>query len=110
MLVYMELFGVIIMLVLTPHEPSKIVVIIGLGMWGIANIGFLIYYNLRIKNDEQVLGIVSKMGARSKCIYYTVLIFSIGLNLRTYRILYCGIFRGVSPYHYAPAQKNASNR
>lgn len=49
------------------------------------------------------------MGSRSKCIYYAVLGLSIVFNLRTYRILYCGIFKGVTPYLYVPV-KNKEDR
>lgn len=38
------------------------------------------------------------MTSQSKCIYYTIVGFSIGVALRIYRILYCGLFRGVAPY------------
>lgn len=38
------------------------------------------------------------MSSRSKCIYYTVVALSSVISLRTYRVLYCGIFKGVAPY------------
>lgn len=38
------------------------------------------------------------MSNKSKCIYYAVIVCSVAFTLRTYRVLYCGLFRGVSPY------------
>lgn len=80
--------------------------IVGIVLWILSNIGFCIYYNLRIKNDDSVNLILTKMSNLSKCIYYAVLVLSVCVNLRIYRILYCGVFKGVTPYHYIPAIKN----
>ncbi len=38
------------------------------------------------------------MSQGSKCIYITTVVCSIAFTLRTYRVLYCGLFRGVAPY------------
>jgi hypothetical protein len=38
------------------------------------------------------------MSSKSRCIYYFVVVLSILVTLRTYRVLYCGLFRGVAPY------------
>lgn len=44
------------------------------------------------------MAIVDKMSSQSKCIYYAIVGGSIVVALRLYRILYCGLFRGVAPY------------
>ena len=48
------------------------------------------------------------MSSKSKCVYYVVLAFSIGVTLRTYRILYCGLFRGVAPYQISKIKDSSS--
>lgn len=97
------------MFILTPNSTSKALGVVGIVIWIGSNIGFCVYYNLKIKDDEAVSIILNKMGSRSKCIYYAVLGLSVVFNLRTYRILYCGIFKGVTPYLYVPV-KNKEDR
>lgn len=38
------------------------------------------------------------MSEASKCIYIATVVCSIAFTMRTYRVLYCGLFRGVAPY------------
>ena len=94
----MELFAVIILLALTTASRQIGVAVTGLVIWLITNILFGIYYFLVMRKDVGISMLVDKMSSKSKCVYYATLGFSIGITLRTYRILYCGIFRGVAPY------------
>lgn len=48
--------------------------------------------------DGDIGGILNGMSQRSRCVYYTTLVFAVVVSLRTYRVLYCGLFRGVAPY------------
>ena len=38
------------------------------------------------------------MSSKAKCIYYLTLVLSFVVSLRTFRILYCGLFKGIAPY------------
>lgn len=70
----------------------------GLVIWVLCNALFGVYYYRVMRKDEEVKSIVDKMSNKSKCIYYGVVVCSVAFTLRTYRMLYCGLFRGVSPY------------
>ena len=72
--------------------------IAGLLLWILCNVLFGIYYCKVIRKDEAVIAIVDKMTSQTKCIYYATIGFSIIVALRVYRVLYCGLFRGVAPY------------
>jgi hypothetical protein len=102
----MELFALFIVLAFTVTKSSKGLCIAGLLIWMICNILFGAYYFTVMKIDEAVQSTVNKMSSASKCIYYGTLAFSIVVTLRTYRVLYCGLFRGVAPF---PMKKKQSN-
>lgn len=70
----------------------------GLAVWVLCNVLFGVYYYRDMRKDGEVKSIVDKMSNKSKCIYYGVIVCSVAFSLRTYRVLYCGLFRGVSPY------------
>lgn len=102
----MELFALFVMVALTFNATSRGLGLAGLGLWVLCNVLFGVYYCRVIKNDEAVIAIVTKMTSQSKCIYYGIVGFSIGIALRAYRILYCGLFRGVAPY---PVKKKSES-
>ena len=96
-LAFMEIIAVIIVIALSTSD-TRYVGFGGIGLWVLANVLFGVYYCKYLKNDEHIEEIVNKMSERSKCIYYTIIIFSIVVSLRTYRLLFCGLFKGVAPY------------
>lgn len=94
----MELFALFIMIASTYTASSRGLGIAGLLLWVICNVLFGVYYFKVIRNDEAVIAIVDKMTSQTKCIYYATVGFSVFVALRMYRVLYCGLFRGVAPY------------
>lgn len=94
----MELFALFIMIASTYSSNSRGLGIAGLLVWIICNALFGVYYFKVIRNDEAVITIVDKMSSQTKCIYYATVGFSVIVALRVYRVLYCGLFRGVAPY------------
>ena len=105
-LAYMEIFAVALILAFTPEAIPKGLCIAGLIIWLITNIIFALYYFIVMRNDISVMKVVNQMSSKSKCIYYTTLILSACVTLRTYRVLYCGLFRGVAPYSVKPTLNN----
>lgn len=97
-LVYMEIFALSIVLAFSAVSASIGLIVAGLLIWLVANILFGVYYMLVMRHDVNVVMVVDKMSSQSKCVYYTILGLSIAVSLRTYRLLYCGLFRGVAPY------------
>lgn len=97
-LAFMELFAVFIAIAFTTTQSTKGLIITGLVIWIICNILFGVYYCKVVKNDENVGAVVRKMSQKSKCIYYGTIGLSIGVTLRAYRVLYCGLFKGVAPF------------
>ena len=101
----MEIIATIIVIALSTSD-TRFIGFGGIGIWVLANVLFGVYYCKYLKNDEIIEEIVSKMSERSKCIYYTTIVFSIVISLRTYRLLFCGLFKGVAPYLIKPKNKN----
>ena len=104
-LAYMEIFAICILLALSQTQTSRGLAVGGLILWLITNIIFGLYYLLVIRHDASVVQVVEQMSSKSKCIYYTTLCLSITFTLRTYRVLYCGLFRGVAPYLMKPQRE-----
>lgn len=95
-LAYMELFAVLLVVVLT--TSGNVVGYVGLGFSILANCLFAGYYCVVIRNDGNVVQVMEKMSSKAKCIYYLTLVLSFVVSLRTFRILYCGLFKGIAPY------------
>jgi amino acid permease len=94
------------MLAFTFNTDSIIVGVAGIVIWVICNILFSIYYAKVMRKDEAIMEVYNKMSEGSKCIYLGAVVCSIIITLRTYRVLYCGLFRGVAPY---PVKKKIRN-
>lgn len=104
-LAYMELFALFILLAFTKTRSAVGLGVSGLLIWIICNVLFAVYYCKVLRDDNAIMAVVAKMSSKSKCIYYTVLGLSMGVTLRTYRVLYCGLFRGVAPYAVKKKEK-----
>ena len=88
----------LLLLGLGSADLGKSIVGVGLGVWVLANLGFGVYYAVKMSQDVGIRLQLEKMSGRSRCVYYAVVALSVALTLRTYRVLYCGLFRGVAPY------------
>jgi hypothetical protein len=95
---YVELFAILIVLIFTMTASSKALIIAGLVLWVVCNLIFAGYYFTVIRGDEVADGTLDNMSQQSKCIYWSTLVCSVVVSLRTYRILYCGLFMGVAPF------------
>lgn len=102
----MELFALFILLAFTQTKFAVGVGVAGLALWILCNVLFAVYYCKALRNDAAIMSVVAKMSSKSRCIYYTVLGLSMGVTLRTYRVLYCGLFRGVAPYSVKKKDKS----
>ena len=106
---YMQIIATIIVIALSTSD-TLFVGYAGLGIWVLANILFAVYYFKYLRNDAVIEEVVTKMSQRSKCIYYSTIVFSIVISLRTYRLLFCGLFKGVAPYLIKPKNKDENTK
>lgn len=106
MLSYMEICCIVIILVFSMSE-NRVMGFVGAGLWILANLLFGIYYCARVA--VRAHRVLDKMTDKGKCIYYAIIVLCMGVSLRTYRVLYSGLFRGVAVYLVHPQVKDTAS-